>query len=58
VQDGFQKFSRVSTNAGSGLSFDFLERYHEDGDEFPNHIVRVTDDKTWVSFVNVEIEEQ
>jgi hypothetical protein len=29
----------------------FLERYHKDGDEFLNHIVR---DETWVSFVNVE----
>jgi hypothetical protein len=29
----------------------FLERYHKDGDEFVNHIVRVTGDETWVSFV-------
>jgi hypothetical protein len=26
-----------------------LERYHKDGDEFLNHIVRVTGDKIWVS---------
>jgi hypothetical protein len=32
----------------------FLERYHKDGDEFLNHIVQVTGDETWVSFVNVE----
>jgi hypothetical protein len=36
----------------------FLEPYHKDGDEFLNHIVRVTDDETWVSFVNVETKEQ
>jgi hypothetical protein len=36
----------------------FLERYHKDGDEFLNHIVRVADDETWVSFVNVETNEQ
>jgi hypothetical protein len=36
----------------------FLERYHKDGDEFLNHIVRVTGDETWVSFVNVEIKGQ
>jgi hypothetical protein len=35
-----------------------LERYHKDGDEFLNHIERVTDDETWVSFVNVETKEQ
>jgi hypothetical protein len=35
-----------------------LERYHKDGDEFLNHIVRVTGDETWVSFVNVETKEQ
>jgi hypothetical protein len=32
---------------------DFLKRCHKDGDEFLNHIVRVTGDETWVSFVNV-----
>jgi phosphoribosylaminoimidazole-succinocarboxamide synthase len=36
----------------------FLERYHKDGDEFLNHIVRVTGDGTWVSFVNVETEKE
>jgi hypothetical protein len=35
-----------------------LKRYHRDGDVFLSHIVRVTDDKTWVSFVNVETKEQ
>jgi hypothetical protein len=36
----------------------FLERYHKDGDKFLNHIVRVTGDETWVSFVNLETKEQ
>jgi hypothetical protein len=36
----------------------FLERCHKDGDEFLNHGVRATGDKTWVSFVNVETKEQ
>jgi hypothetical protein len=37
---------------------DVLEPYHKDGDEFLNHIVRVTGDETWVSFANVETKEQ
>jgi hypothetical protein len=32
----------------------FLERHHKDGNEFFGHILRVTGDETWVSFVNVE----
>jgi hypothetical protein len=28
--------------------------YHKDGDEFLSHIIWVTGDETWVSFVNVE----
>jgi transposase len=43
---------------GFGFDFDFLERYHKDGDEFVSHIVRVTVDETWVSFVSVETKEQ
>jgi hypothetical protein len=35
----------------------FLERYHKDGDEFLNHIVRVTCDTIKVSFVNLETKE-
>jgi hypothetical protein len=35
-----------------------LERYHKDGNEFPSHIVQVTGDETWVSFVNVETKKQ
>jgi hypothetical protein len=40
------------------LTLTFLERYHKDSDEFLNHIVRVTCDEIWVSFVNVETKEQ
>jgi hypothetical protein len=36
----------------------FLGQYHNDGDGFLNHIVRATDDETWVSFLNVEAKEQ
>jgi hypothetical protein len=36
----------------------FLERYNKDGDEFLNHIIQVTDDETWISFMNVETKEQ
>jgi hypothetical protein len=36
----------------------FLERYHKYGYEFPNRIMRVTIDGTWVLFVNVETIEQ
>jgi hypothetical protein len=44
--------------SGYGFSFDFLEWYHKDGDEFLNHIICVTGDEIWVSFVNVETNEQ
>jgi alpha-amylase/alpha-mannosidase (GH57 family) len=44
--------------AKNGFGFHFLERYYKDGYEFLNHIVRVTGDETWVSFVNVESKEQ
>jgi hypothetical protein len=40
------------------LALTLLERYHTDGDEFPNHIIQVTGDETWVSFVNIETKEQ
>jgi hypothetical protein len=44
AQDGFRKCSRVRTNHREWLRLYFLEQYHKDGDEFHNHIVRVTDD--------------
>jgi hypothetical protein len=34
-----------------------LEQYHKDG-EFLNHIIRLTGDEIWGSFVNVETKEQ
>jgi alpha-amylase/alpha-mannosidase (GH57 family) len=45
---GVQKMQRMVS------TLTFLERYHKDGDEFLNHIVQVTGEETWVSFVNVE----
>jgi hypothetical protein len=38
--------------------FEFLVRYQKDGDEFLNDIVSVTDDETWISFVNAQNNEQ
>jgi hypothetical protein len=35
-------------------ALNFLERYHTNGDEFLNYILRVTGGETWASFVNVE----
>jgi hypothetical protein len=35
-----------------------LQRHHKDGDEFLDHVARVTGGETWVSFVNVETKEQ
>jgi hypothetical protein len=56
---GSEKAYGSAQNAKNGFGFDFfLERYHKDGDEFLNHIVRVTDDETWLSFVNAETNEQ
>jgi hypothetical protein len=49
---GAHKTQRMSS------ALTFLERYHKDGDEFLNHIVRVAGDITWVSFVNAETKEQ
>jgi hypothetical protein len=45
-------------NAENFFSFEFLQQYHKDGDGFLSHIVQVTGDETWVSFVNVETKEQ
>jgi hypothetical protein len=35
-----------------------LEQYHRAGDAFRNHVIKVTGDETWASFVNVEFKEQ
>jgi hypothetical protein len=48
----------VRTKRRKWLRLNFLERYNTDGDEFLNHIVRVTGDETWVSFMNVETKKQ
>jgi hypothetical protein len=41
-----EKTHGCAQNAENGFGFDYLERYHKDGDEFLNHIVRVTGDET------------
>jgi hypothetical protein len=43
-------------NAENGFGFDFLERYHKDGDEFLSHRT-CNGDETWISCVNVETKE-
>jgi hypothetical protein len=55
---GSENAHECSQNIENGFVFDFLVRYRKDGDEFLSHIVRVTGDETWVSFVNDETKEQ
>jgi hypothetical protein len=35
----------------------FSEHCHKDGDQFLSHIIQITGDETWVSFVNFETKE-
>jgi hypothetical protein len=55
---GSENAHGCAQNAENGFGFDFLERYHKDGDEFLNNIIGVTGDRTRVSFVNFETKEQ
>jgi hypothetical protein len=66
VRLGYQKFCArwilkmlvgVHRMQRMALVFTFLEQCHKD-DEFLDHIVQAPGDKTWVSFVNVEIKEK
>jgi hypothetical protein len=41
-------------NTENDFGLDFLERHHTDGNEYLNHIIHVTGDETWVSFVNAD----
>jgi hypothetical protein len=43
---GFENADGCSQNTVNGLALTFLERYHIVGDEFLNHIARVT--KQWM----------
>jgi hypothetical protein len=45
---GSENAHRCAQNAENGFGFDFLERHHKDGDEFLNHILRVTGDEQLV----------
>jgi hypothetical protein len=40
------------------LVLTFLERYHKDGNKLLSHIIQVTGEESWDSFVNVETKEQ
>jgi hypothetical protein len=42
----------------TAASLTFLEQYHKDDNEFLSHIIQVTGDETWASFVIVETKEQ
>jgi hypothetical protein len=55
---GSENVHGCTKNAENGFSFDFLDRYRKDEDEFLNHIVKITGDETWISFVNVETKGQ
>jgi hypothetical protein len=46
AQDDFRNTDEYAQNAENVFGFDFLERYHKDGDEFFNYVVSVTDDET------------
>jgi hypothetical protein len=46
-----------SHNAENSFGFDIVLQYHKYGKEFLSHIVWVTGDETWVSFVNAETKE-
>jgi hypothetical protein len=54
---GPENANGCTRDAENVLGFEFLDRYHKDGDEFLSHIIKVTGDETWVSFVNVEIKQ-
>jgi hypothetical protein len=56
-QIGFENAYGHAQNTENGVGFDFLKCYHKDGCDL-SHIVRVTGDETWVSFMNVETKEQ
>jgi hypothetical protein len=49
---GSENAHGCALNTENGFGFD-LQIYHKDGDEFLNHMVHVTGEETWVSFVNV-----
>jgi hypothetical protein len=48
----------IIQNTKNSLGFDILEWYHKDGDEVFNHIIQITADETWVSYVHVGTKDQ
>jgi hypothetical protein len=55
---GFNSAHRCTQNEHNGSGFDFIRGIPQNDNEFLSHIVQVTDDETWASFVNVETKEQ
>jgi hypothetical protein len=56
---GSENAHGCAQNAKNGFGFDFfLKRCRKDGGEFLSHIVRVTGDETWDSFVSAETKGQ
>jgi hypothetical protein len=51
---GSENAHRCTQNAENDLGFDFLEWWHEDGEEYLNHIIWVISVETWISFVNID----
>jgi hypothetical protein len=54
---GCENCHRCSQTRKKMLRLWHFKGYHKDCDKFLNHILQVTDDETWVSFVNVEIKD-
>jgi hypothetical protein len=58
VQNWFRIANGCAQKAENGFGFYFFRAVPQDGNELINHILRVTGDGTWVSFVNVKTKEQ
>jgi hypothetical protein len=61
VLDEFRKCSQVHIKCRGwawAWALAFIEQYHNNGNEFFNHIIQVTGHETWISFVNDKTNEQ
>jgi hypothetical protein len=55
---GSENAHGCAQNAENDFGFDLHRAIPQDGGEFLDHIVRVTGDETWLSFVTVETKRQ